>query len=102
MYNSADKLAARNYIDYQYIENWNVVKEEDFIPLEVDVHHDQGNVFFLRVIGKVLVISIEDLVARLVSSFDIPVLSGSVYQGHLTANSYIWVGSNNNISSFST
>lgn len=79
MYNSAEKLAARNFIDYDYIENWNVVKEEDFIPLEIDVHHDQGNIFFLRVIGKVIVISIEDLVARLVSSFDIPNLPGSVF-----------------------
>lgn len=94
VYDTAQGLAARHYINYDYIKDWGVVKEEDYIPLEIDAHHDQGNVFFLRVIGKVLIISIEDLVARLVGSFTIPDISGGVFKGHLTANSYVWIGSN--------
>jgi hypothetical protein len=102
VYDTARELGARNYINYDYISEWGVVKEENYIPLEIDVHHDQGNVFFLRVIGKVIIISVEDLVARLVGAFDIPELTGGVFKGHLTSDSYIWIGSNENVTSFST
>lgn len=41
-----------------------------------------------------MIISIEDITAKLVGHFDIDDSAGSVFKGHLTANSYLSIGSN--------
>lgn len=40
VYDTAKGLAARNYINYDYVKDWGVVSEENYVPLDIDVHHD--------------------------------------------------------------